>query len=201
MGLREEKKELTRRALVDEATHRFLTVGYEETTLEQIGAAVKVSMRTLYRYFDSKERLFFAGQEEAVAEFARALRERPEEQSVLATWLAWIERFAAIAMESPLAVRHSEVRDSVPALRSHWLVILRRYEQLLTDGFVEELGPGRRVEARMVAGALVAGSDEVGADWLRNDMADDLVVGDRRVIELCDQLFGPIGVSLNRADV
>ena len=39
ISLREEKKEITRRALIDEAVRRFRANGYDATTLDEIAAA------------------------------------------------------------------------------------------------------------------------------------------------------------------
>jgi TetR/AcrR family transcriptional repressor of mexJK operon len=48
------------RAVVDSAKKRFLTVGFRETTLDDIARDAGVAKKTLYSHFGSKERLFGA---------------------------------------------------------------------------------------------------------------------------------------------
>jgi AcrR family transcriptional regulator len=49
-----------RAAIVGAATEAFLDAGYAESSVNQIAAAAGVSIKTLYRHFDSKDELFSA---------------------------------------------------------------------------------------------------------------------------------------------
>jgi AcrR family transcriptional regulator len=55
IGLREQKKALTRATLEARALERFLAEGYEPVRLEDLCAECLVSTRTFFRYFTSKE--------------------------------------------------------------------------------------------------------------------------------------------------
>ena len=59
-GIRERKKERTRRALVDAAVDLCVRQGYENTTVEQISEVADVSPRTFSRYFGAKDMVFIA---------------------------------------------------------------------------------------------------------------------------------------------
>jgi AcrR family transcriptional regulator len=54
-GLREKKKQRTRRAIQEHALRLFSRQGYENTTVKQIADAAEVSERTFFRYFPTKE--------------------------------------------------------------------------------------------------------------------------------------------------
>lgn len=58
-GLRERKKVETERRLETAALELFLEKGYDATTIDEIAQAADVSVRTLYRYFPSKDALLF----------------------------------------------------------------------------------------------------------------------------------------------
>ncbi|GGS94233.1 TetR family transcriptional regulator [Streptomyces chromofuscus] len=76
-GLRERKKQRTRDALLHAAVELFTTRGYDETTVDEIAAAVDVSQRTFFRYFSGKEEAALALEAITVAHFVEAVRARP----------------------------------------------------------------------------------------------------------------------------
>ncbi|MBA4864229.1 TetR family transcriptional regulator [Streptomyces sp. PSKA54] len=82
-GLRERKKQRTRDALLHAALELFTTQGYEQTTVDEIAAAVDVSQRTFFRYFANKEETTFAVQDMVESHFVAAVRERPAHEAPL----------------------------------------------------------------------------------------------------------------------
>lgn len=82
-GLRERKKQRTREALTDAACVLFARQGVEDTTVEQIAAAVDISPRTFFRYFPSKEDVAVSVLDQQVTAVIRALEARPPAEPVL----------------------------------------------------------------------------------------------------------------------
>ncbi|TGD85489.1 TetR/AcrR family transcriptional regulator [Mycolicibacterium sp. CH28] len=56
-----------RAAIVDAALHAFLSAGYAEASVNAIAASAGVSIKTLYRHFESKDELFAAVMQAACA--------------------------------------------------------------------------------------------------------------------------------------
>lgn len=122
-GLRERKKQWTRYALARAALELFITQGFDETTVDEIAAAVDVSQRTFFRYYANKEDVAFAVQEVVERSFVESLRSRPPEEppfvamrrAVLAAWDGIGEAVAEIAPVD-LHMRSYLMIESTPAL-------------------------------------------------------------------------------------
>ncbi|KUM81067.1 TetR family transcriptional regulator [Streptomyces sp. ISL-22] len=121
--LRERKKQRTRDALLRTALELFTTQGYEQTTVDDIAAAVDVSQRTFFRYFAGKEEAALALEEMAVAHFVAAVRERPPHeapmealrQAVLEGWDTLNDVIEAV-VPIELYLRMYQVIESTPVL-------------------------------------------------------------------------------------
>ncbi|MBL8276022.1 MAG: TetR/AcrR family transcriptional regulator [Pelomonas sp.] len=88
MGLRESKKDKTRRQLLDTALDLFTRQGYEETTIAEIAAQVEVSPRTLLRYFPTKEDIVVSWIEDSMSNFLTGLADRPPGETVQQSLIA-----------------------------------------------------------------------------------------------------------------
>ena len=118
-GLRERKKEQTRRALEDAALDLFERQGFDHTTVEEIAAACDVSPRTFFRYFATKEQLLH-GDDSEFAAVLDDLEDRPAAEaplrSVRAAFDAMIERYAD---DREQLVRRARILAATPSLRTH----------------------------------------------------------------------------------
>jgi AcrR family transcriptional regulator len=158
MGLRERKKEQTRRAIDDAAFRLFAERGYAATTVADIAAAADIAPRTFFAYFPSKEAVVFGDFEETFAALEARLRERGDGETTFEGLRAWIGDL--IAAEGPgddrEAVRRQLVGDN-DALASHERHVMGRFEQLIAANVARDLGdaPGD-LQPRLVAAAAVA---------------------------------------------
>ncbi len=83
MGLREQKKEQTRRRISDVATRLFLARGYSAVTTAEIAQAAEVSPATLFNYFPTKESLVFDEDSALEDTLVEAVTARPAGTGVL----------------------------------------------------------------------------------------------------------------------
>jgi AcrR family transcriptional regulator len=79
---RVDRRELTRRALIEAATKRFADSGISGTTVTDIAGDVGVTERTFYRHFASKEEVLFADYDDHIEWFRRALEVRPRGEPI-----------------------------------------------------------------------------------------------------------------------
>ncbi|MFJ4977260.1 TetR family transcriptional regulator [Streptomyces coeruleorubidus] len=147
MNLRERKKQRTRDALLRAALELFATRGYEETTVDDIAAAVDVSQRTFFRYFAGKEETAFYVTRLAETQVVEAVRARPPGEAPLeALRRALLESWDAIneAIEEivpvDLHMRVYRVIESTPALLAAHLRRAAELEEELARIIAEREG-------------------------------------------------------------
>jgi len=74
-GIRAQKKQQTRKAIIDAAVRSFTEKGFEQTSMEELARAAGVGKSTIYGYFKAKEEIFLAYCE-AELDFAFAALDR-----------------------------------------------------------------------------------------------------------------------------
>ena len=120
-GLRERKKERTRRLLADVALELFETRGYDRTTVDDIAAAADVSPRTFFRYFAAKDEALFDRGADVRHQFWAMLDSRPADEPMLVAL-----REIGTALLAGELVEEGRVRrvlalaQSEPALRNRY---------------------------------------------------------------------------------
>jgi AcrR family transcriptional regulator len=190
-GLRERKKQRTRRALIEAAARLFEERGYAETTVAEIAAAVEVSPRTFFSYFPSKEDVLFADTEARVRIAVDSIATRAPADRIPDVLLRAIGQvLASEAFTADLGGRSGPVRlaliSSAPALQAAALRrLLQAQEQLadaLRQAYPEELDQG---SAAAVVGALVgAAVAAVVASLRRGDGLEGTQAEFQRAVEV-----------------
>jgi AcrR family transcriptional regulator len=158
MGLRERKKEQTRRAIEDAAFRLFEERGYQATTVADIAEAADIAPRTFFSYFPSKEAVVFGDFEETFATLDARLRERPDGENTFEGLRAWIGELIDHDghVDERDAVRRRLVCDN-ESLASHERHVMGRFERLIAENVAVDLGDDPDdLQPRLVAAAAVA---------------------------------------------
>ncbi|MGW0117761.1 TetR family transcriptional regulator [Streptomyces sp. NPDC003327] len=160
-GLRERKKERTRRALSEAAIGLFLEKGFDAVSVAEVAAAAEVSKPTLFRYFPAKEDLVlyrFADHED---EAARVVAARPAGSSPLdalqAYFLDGLERrdpFTGLC-DVPAVLAFQRLVFGTPALQARLYGYVGRSEAAL-GAALEAALPGDPLRARLAGGQIAA---------------------------------------------
>ena len=154
MGLREDKKQRTRREIADTAMRLFATRGFDHVTVAEVAEAAGVSDKTVFNYFPTKEDLFFdevPAREEALRQ---AIRGRRSGESILAA-LRRLQSGECPRMCSAGFAVFARIIEESPALQAKELKVMARFSAALAETIQEELGVDER-DARIAAGLLVS---------------------------------------------
>lgn len=79
-GVREQKKNETRRAILDAAVRLFAEKGYERTSMTELARAAGIGKATIYGYFSTKNEIFLAYCEDEV-DFAFSVLEKKQDEN------------------------------------------------------------------------------------------------------------------------
>ena len=193
-GLRERKKERTRRAL-EEASHRlFRERGFEQTTVDDIAAVVGVSARTFFRYFDSKEAVLFGDWRAWLGELSAFLLARPADEPLIAS-----ARALALALAERMEAdrdRHRFVKaivaSSARAGDYERTVLLPEYQRAFVDALATrmDLDPAVDLRPELAAAIGLAAMHAAKVRWTMDASASlvDLVTASFDALE---GLFAP----------
>ncbi|HEX4541400.1 MAG TPA: TetR family transcriptional regulator [Acidimicrobiales bacterium] len=185
-GLRSRKQARTRRELEAAALALFAANGYEETTVEEIAAAVEVSPRTFFRYFGSKEDVLFGYEERHLAALRRMIRDCPTAATDLSALEEVLLTFANYLAEEhqPLLIRATLVTEN-QRLRERSLRMLRSWELTLADELALQAGMDTPDLGLLVLAASSMGAINVAVRvWQGSGGQGSLMRVTKRALEL-----------------
>ena len=160
-GLRERKKERTRREIAEAARRLFGERGFEAVTVAEVAAAAEVSEATVFNYFPTKENLFYSGLEAFEEALLDAIRDRPPGESALAAFGRFIaEPRGLLASPDPEAAERqaamTRVIEESPALLAREQRILAGFTDSLAELLREQTEAGaEEVEPWVAANAMI----------------------------------------------
>jgi AcrR family transcriptional regulator len=158
-GLRERKKEQTRRLIAETARRLFTERGFEHVTVAEIARAADVSEQTVFNYFRTKEDLVFWRLQSFEDELLTTIRERAPGESVLAAFRRFV-----LAQRGLLGKTDPESRERLagiaritesPALLAREQQIFAGYTASLAALIAGEQGAADDVEPWVAANALM----------------------------------------------
>ena len=192
-GLRERKKLETRRALTDAAIELFARQGFDETTVEDIAAAVDVSPRTFHRYFARKEDAVFADSEGRLERFRARLVGDPEPGTVLvAVRHAAVGTAAEYAESTERERARSRLVASTPALRAYNLGRYDEWASAIAAFAAAAVGEAPTDRWPAMFGACAMAALTTATRRWANDTSLDLAEEYDAVLALLDGLDRPV---------
>jgi AcrR family transcriptional regulator len=175
VGLRERKKEQTRRRITETAQRLFGERGFDGVTVAQVAREAEVAEATLFNYFPTKEELFYSGLEAFGDRLIEAVRQRPAGEPALVTVRSFL-----LEVGGQLARIAAGDRDALEGARTTARVVaasptLRSRERQAIAGIAGELAAvlGDDPVTRAMANAMM-GVHSALVEYARNRLlADD----------------------------
>ena|SRR5215211_3766943 len=165
LGLRERKKQRTRRLIAETARRLFAERGFDHVTVAEIAREAEVAPATVFNYFPTKEDLFYSRLEAFEERLLAAIRDRAQGQSILAAFGDFVlDQQGVLARRGPVGEDDAttqiqtitRVITGSPALLARERQIFDRYAKALAAVIAEDIGtePGDTV-SHVVANALL----------------------------------------------
>lgn len=168
LTLREERKVRTSARITAAALELFTARGYGAVTVAEVAAAARVGERTLYRYFNDKEDLLFADDEQMRERLRSAIEQQPQGQppfTVLREASADVARALQDRREE-IAHRRQIIAGS-PALTARERAKHVAWEMVIARELAQRGVPAP--EAALLGRIAVACYDEALIRWLAQD--------------------------------
>jgi len=168
-SLRERKKAKTREAIQREATRLFQKQGYEETTIEQIAAAVEISPSTFFNYFKSKEDVVLYDAYDPMV--LTLFQSRPSDEPLSESVRAVLDQITGtLEDDREIILARSRLLLETPDLRAKLWSEVERAQTFFGVLLAERTGRAPDdFEFRVVAIALVAAMMEAATEWVRSE--------------------------------
>jgi AcrR family transcriptional regulator len=198
-GLRERRKQSTRRALIDTALRLFDERGYGEVTVEDVCESVDVSPRTFFRYFPSKEAVLAEPIVAALGVIRDSLAAQPRGGAAWAALCASLmSAVDEIDERREEFLRSARVIRETPAALASSARALVEWEITVRDEVAQRLG----VDPSSMPARLLLGTTMLALRAALEQWTDGAGEGEiRRLVEEALQAVEPGAMSLERAAI
>jgi AcrR family transcriptional regulator len=170
MGLRELKKEQTRRLIADTAWRLFADRGFDQVSVAEVAREAQVAEATVYNYFPGKEDLFYWRLESFGTRLTDAVSARPAGEPVLAAF-----RRALLAESGLLAQAESGDPEALARLRTVNRIVAASPALLAREQQAMSRNAGSLA-------ALLAADTSASAGDLRPQVAANAMIGVHRAL-------------------
>jgi len=187
----ERKRLLVRSELAEAAVKLLADQGFEETTIDQIVAAVGMSRRTFSRYFDSKEDVIVHMLAEAGVKLCAELNARPADEPPAVALRRALSVFTSMSVGNPAKMlRVSRLILDTPALLARFLERQSQWQAEMTGTLALRAGLDPDVDLRpaVAAGVALAAFQAALHRWVDSDGSESL----DEVVDQALALVGPV---------
>ncbi len=174
-GLRERKKLKTREAIQREAMRLFQKQGYDETTIEQISAAVEISASTFFNYFPTKEDVVLFDRYDPMV--VSMMLSRPTNEPLSVVVRQALEGLAGVfERDRDMILARAKLAVEVPALRARFFEEIERDQDLFSGIIGGRTGRDPAdFELRVLGMVLISAVYEASREWVRRGGQGSLV--------------------------
>ncbi|WP_433476010.1 TetR/AcrR family transcriptional regulator [Spirillospora sp. CA-142024] len=165
-GLRERKKEATRRALHEAAMRLSVEHGLDEVTVEAIADAAGVSRRTFSNYFAGKEDALLYGDAQRMTSLLETFEVRPAGESSWTALRASVDALSAeIGELDPRWAAQVRLAREHPSVLARQLTHYAEFERALAELIAARDGLPH-LRARVMAGAFITALRIASLTWI-----------------------------------
>ena len=173
LGLRERKKQETRRIIFEAAQKLFRERGFDAVSVAEIARAADVSEVTVFNYFPTKEDLFYGGMtafEDSLLDAVRSRRRGEPASKAFRRALFDTADALRSKQRGDVIAEASKVITASPSLLAREREISERYTRLLAELLATETGASPdEVEPMGVASALM-GAHRAAVAYVRKEV-------------------------------
>ncbi len=183
--LAERKRQLVRDELAEAAVKVLAERGFEDTTVEQIVAAVGVSRRTFSRYFQSKEDVIVHMLAEAGRPLCAQLRARPADEPTAVALRQALSVFIQLSVDNPdKTLQVTRLILGTPALLARFLERQAQWQAGITSILAQRTGlsPDADLRPALAAGAAITAFNTALRHWSDTN-------GSQPLADIVDQAF------------
>ena len=135
LGLRERKKIQTHNDIIKNAWELFNEKGFDKVKVAEIADMANISVKTLFTYFNSKEDIVFAGEDDLINKIIYSFKNRKDKESLIEVEKKLIFKLIKDEEDIVKLEENSLIKmiSNTPSIKSRLLLMWKNYEYKLAD--------------------------------------------------------------------